>query len=72
MAQQFLDNRYVILRDPGRQRTAGQGPAPRLVIGRTDGGRALTLVVERPRELTTWLIVTGREATRRERKLFGG
>jgi hypothetical protein len=34
-AQQLLDNHYVILRDPGRQRR--RGPARRLVIGRTSG-----------------------------------
>ncbi|HEV7775065.1 MAG TPA: DUF4258 domain-containing protein [Conexibacter sp.] len=31
----------------------------RLMIGRTDGGRALTLVVERTSDPTTWLTVTG-------------
>jgi hypothetical protein len=36
-AQQVLDNRYVILRNPGRRRRRGQRPARRLVIGRTDG-----------------------------------
>ena len=67
-----LDNRYVILRNPGRGRRRGQRPARRLIIGRTDGGRALTLVVERTREPTTWLIVTGWEATARERKILDG
>jgi hypothetical protein len=38
-AQQVLNNRYVILRKPGRRRRCGQGPARRLVLGRTDGGR---------------------------------
>jgi uncharacterized DUF497 family protein len=71
-AQQLLDNRYLILRDPGRRRRREQGRARRLVIGRTNGGRALTLVVERTREPTTWLIVTGWGATPRERKILGG
>lgn len=71
-AQQLVDNRYVILRNPGRGRRRGHRPARRLVIGRTDGGRALTLVVERTHEPTTWLIVTGWEATARERKILGG
>jgi hypothetical protein len=31
----------------------------RLLIGRTDGGRALTLVIEQTIDPTTWLIVTG-------------
>jgi uncharacterized DUF497 family protein len=43
----------------------------RLMIGRTDGGRALTLVVERTRDPTTWLTITGWDATPRERRLLG-
>jgi hypothetical protein len=71
-AQQLLDNRYVIVQNPGRRPRRGQPPGRRLLIGRTDGGRALTLVVERTREPTTWLIVTGWEATVRERKILRG
>jgi uncharacterized DUF497 family protein len=70
--QQLLDNRYVILRNPARRRPRDQQRARRLVVGRTDGGRVLTLVVERTQEPTTWLIVTGWEATKRERKILGG
>lgn len=29
------------------------------MIGRTDGGRALTLVIEQTADPTTWLIATG-------------
>lgn len=43
----------------------------RLMIGRTDGGRALALVVERTSDPTTWLTVTGWDATPRERRLLG-
>ena len=46
--------------------------ARRLVVGRTAGGRTLTLVVERTLEPTTWLIVTGWDATDRERKMLDG
>jgi uncharacterized DUF497 family protein len=42
----------------------------RLMVGRTDGGRALTLVIERTSDPTTWLTVTGWDATPRERKLL--
>ena len=70
-AQQLLDNRYVILRNPHRGGPHRPGPARRLLIGRTDGGRALTLVVERTREPTAWLIVTGWAATAPERKMLG-
>jgi uncharacterized DUF497 family protein len=43
----------------------------RLLIGRTDGGRLLTLVIERTTDPTTWLVVTGWDATVRERRLLG-
>jgi hypothetical protein len=43
----------------------------RLMIGRADGDRALTLVVERTSDPTTWLTVTGWDATPRERRLLG-
>jgi hypothetical protein len=41
-----------------------------LLIGRTDGGRPLTLVLEATVDLTTWLIVTGWTSTEAERKLL--
>jgi uncharacterized DUF497 family protein len=69
-AQQLLDNRYLVVPNPRRRRQ--RQLARRLLIGKTDGGRALTLVVERTREPTTWLIVTGWEATTRERKILDG
>jgi hypothetical protein len=71
-AQQLLDNRYVIVPNPRRGRSRVGAIARRLVVGRTNGGRALTLVVERTREPSTWLIITGWEATARERKLLDG
>lgn len=70
-AQQLVDNRYAILRNRGRGGTvARRPPARRLVVGRTNGGRALTLVVERTVDPTTWLVITGWEATRAERRLL--
>jgi hypothetical protein len=42
----------------------------RLMIGRTDGGRVLTLVIEQTIESTTWLIVTGWSSTEVERNLL--
>jgi hypothetical protein len=42
----------------------------RLLIGRTDGGRILTLVIERTDDPTTWLIVTGWSSTDAERKIW--
>jgi hypothetical protein len=52
---QLLRNANVTVRNP-----SATGEAPRrLLIGRTDGGRALTLVVEQTIEPTSWLVVTG-------------
>lgn len=70
-AQQLIDNRYVIVRNTGWRRRTERELARRLVIGRTDGGRAVTLVVERTSDPTTWVIVTGWSATDRERKILG-
>lgn len=41
-----------------------------LPIGNTDGGRPLTLVIERTVDPTAWLIVTGWTATERERRII--
>ena len=74
--EQVVDNRYAIA--PSRRRRGGrrrQGAhelgVRRLLIGLIDGGRALTLVIERTLEPTTWLVVTGWNSTQRERKMLG-
>jgi|ERR1700741_2519573 len=41
----------------------------RLLIGLTNGGRMLTLVIEGTNDPTTWLVVTGWKTVRRERRL---
>ena len=41
-----------------------------MLIGRTDGGRVMTLVIEQTADSTTWLIVTGWDATDTERKIL--
>ena len=61
---QLRHERYVVLhnpRDPERRR---------FLIGSTDGGRALTLVIEQTVDPTTWLIVTGWDATAAERRIL--
>ena len=68
--QQLLGNRYVFMRAGRARRTSGELPARRLVVGQTGGGRSLTLVVERTIEPTTWVVVTGWEATHAERRLL--
>lgn len=56
-AGQLARNRHVTVSNP---RAGGRAPDKRrLMIGMTDGDRALTLVIERTHEPTTWLIVTG-------------
>lgn len=61
---QLPRNRHVVVRnprDPGRRR---------FLIGSTDGGRVLTLVIEQTADPTTWLIVTGWSATPAERTIL--
>jgi hypothetical protein len=53
----------------GNPRGGGARDKRRLLIGRTDGGRPLMLVIERSGDPTTWLIVTGWESTQAERKI---
>ncbi len=66
-AVQLPRNRHVIVRNPhGR----GERETRRLMVGNTDGGRLLTLVIERTIDPTTWLIVTGWSATDAERNLL--
>jgi hypothetical protein len=66
-AEQLPRNRHVTVRNP-RERA---GPGKRLLlIGTTDGGRAVTLVLERTGDPTTWLIVTGWSSTEPERKIL--
>jgi hypothetical protein len=64
---QLPRNRYVTLRNPH----GGGEPGTRsYLIGRTSGGRVLTLVIEQTIDPTTWLVVTGWSATERERILL--
>jgi hypothetical protein len=65
-AEQLPRNRHALVRNPR------EGSEPRrrmLLIGRTDGGRPLTLVIERTVDPTTWLVVTGWASTDAERKI---
>ncbi len=68
-AEQVPRNRHVTVRNP-RARDARE--KRRLIVGRTDGDRFLTLVIERTVDPTTWLIVTGWGSTDAERKLLDG
>jgi hypothetical protein len=64
-AEQLLRNRHTIGRNP-----RGSGDR-RLLVGLTDGGRTLTLVIEATVEPTTWLVITGWDVGERERKMLG-
>lgn len=65
-ARQIARNSHVVVRNPSKVSSGKR----RLVIGRTDGGRTITLVVEQTVDPTTWLIVTGWDSSLRERKLL--
>lgn len=65
-ARQIPRNAHVIVRNP-----RGEAPGKRrLLIGRTHGGRTLTLVIERTVDPVTWLIITGWDSAPRERRLL--
>lgn len=66
-AAQLPRNEHVTVRNP---REAWERSKRRLLIGRTNGGRVLTLVIQRTTDPTTWLIVTGWSATDAERKIL--
>jgi uncharacterized DUF497 family protein len=63
-AEQLLRNKHVTARN---RQDARSGADRRLLIGRTDGGRTLTVVIEATIDPSTWLIVTAWPATLRER-----
>jgi hypothetical protein len=66
-ARQLLWNVNVVTHNSARG-----GANRQLLIGLTDGGRVLTLVVERTMEPDSWLVVTGWSAAKSERKMLGG
>jgi uncharacterized DUF497 family protein len=67
-AEQVRQNRHVVAHNP---RGSNRGAQRHLLIGRTDGGRILTLVIEQTVDPTTWLIVTAWSAANKERRLLG-
>lgn len=66
-AEQIPRNRHAMARNPRGPR---EPPKRLLLVGRTDGGRVLTLVVERTLDPTTWVVVTGWSSTDAERRLL--
>lgn len=70
-AEQTLRNRHVLVGNVRGAAQRRQSKTRRLLIGATDGGRPLTLVVEETIDPTTWLLVTGWDSTTVERKISG-
>lgn len=68
-AAQLPRNSYVLVDNP---RAGEAADVRRLLIGRTDGGRALTLVLEQTIDPTTWLVVTGWDSSEVERRIIEG
>lgn len=67
--RQLLANPHVTADNPAGPNPAS-GAERHLLIGRTDGGRVLTTVIEATLDPTTWLPVTAWEATSNERKIL--
>ena len=63
-ARQVLQNDNAIGPNPRG------GEERRLLVGLTDGGRVLTLVVERTLEPGSWIVVTGWNSTKSQRKIL--
>jgi uncharacterized DUF497 family protein len=69
-AEQTIWNRHVVIKNRRGSLVRPQPDARRLVIGRSDGNRVLTLVIEETVEPTTWLLITGWDSTSAERKIL--
>jgi hypothetical protein len=70
-ARQLVHNLYVLSKNPKRNREIKVSlRVRRLMIGTTNGGRALTLVVQRTPEPTDWLIITGWDSANHERRML--
>lgn len=59
-------NRYRVVANP-----YGADPDRRVLVGRTNAGRVLTVVIAPTNEPTTWLVITSWEATIAQRRLLG-
>lgn len=69
-AEQAIWNRHVLIKNRRGSSRRRQRETRRLLVGRSDGGRRLTLVIEETVEPTTWLLVTGWESTPAERMIL--
>jgi hypothetical protein len=69
-AEQTIWNRHVIVKNRRGHPDRSQRVGRRLLIGRSDANRLLTLVIEKTIEPTTWLLVTGWDSTLAERMIL--
>jgi hypothetical protein len=69
-ADQTLRNRHVLLLNRRGNPDRPQPADRRLLIGQTDGGRFITLVIETTLDPATWLLITGWDSTARERTIL--
>jgi len=67
--RQLLANEHVTADNP-REPDTGSRAARHLLIGHTDGGRHLTVVIEATLDPTTWLPVTAWDSTDSERAIL--
>ena len=63
--RELVWNRYRVLANP----RSASGDR-RYLIGQSNGGRFLTIVIAPTVEPTTWLVITGWEATSTQRRLL--
>jgi hypothetical protein len=67
--RQLLGNRFATAQNP-RGPNRANGMPRSLLIGHTDGGRRLTVVIEATLDPTTWLPVSVWESTAAERRML--
>lgn len=69
-AEQLPRNPHVTVTNVRGQRDRAQPPERRVLVGQTNGGRTLTLVIEETLDPEGWLIITGWDSTPAERRLL--
>lgn len=69
-AERMIWNRYLVLKNRRGSTARPQRDVRRVLIGQTDSGRGLTLVIEQTIEPTAWLLITGWESTTTERMIL--
>lgn len=68
--EQTLWNRHIVIKNRRGRPERPQPATRRLPIGRSDAGRAITLVIDETIEPTSWLLITGWDSTLAERRIL--